>query len=78
MSGSNSLLKALRSEKERRSVPSCIVCSWLACQDGDVVVEIDEWVERGLEVKALWRLLGENGMPGSDTTFRNHLQRCGA
>lgn len=72
----SSLLEALRSERERVRIPSCLICSWLSEQEGDVIDEINTWVEEGLKVKPLWQLLVDNGMPGSDTTFRNHLRAC--
>jgi hypothetical protein len=77
LSGSSSLLKALKSERARVAVPGCKVCSWLTSQDPEVGDQVSSWVEDGLQVKALAEVLISNGMPASYTTFRNHVSNCG-
>ena len=76
MSSTSSLLKALRSERERIGVPGCKICSWLAVQNAELLSEVDSWIADGLQIKPLHAILSDNGMPGCYATFHTHVRRC--
>ena len=69
-------------EREARAIraitPGCKTCLWLVSLDDRdrAVAMIDQWYEDELPHKNLWRILRDNGFPGSEASLRRHHENC--